>query len=77
VKRRADLKGDIGSADALAYLRGILAIAKAAKYKGVLIVIDEAETILRMRTDSRHKSLNGIRPREPVRHRARCRDHPV
>ena len=61
VKRRADIKGDIGSADALAYLRGILAIAKAAKYNGMLIVIDEAETILRMRTDSRHKSLNGIR----------------
>jgi P-loop Domain of unknown function (DUF2791) len=61
VKRRADIKGDIGSADALAYLRGILAIAKAAKYQGMLIVIDEAETILRMRTDSRHKSLNGIR----------------
>jgi hypothetical protein len=61
VKRRADIKGDIGSADALAYLRGILAIAKAARYNGMLIVIDEAETILRMRTDSRHKSLNGIR----------------
>lgn len=61
VKRRADIKGDIGSADALAYLRGILAIAKSAKYHGMLIVIDEAETILRMRTDSRHKSLNGIR----------------
>lgn len=61
VKRRADIKGDIGSADALAYLRGILAIAKAAGYQGMLIVIDEAETILRMRTDSRHKSLNGIR----------------
>ena len=61
VKRRADIKGDIGSADALAYLRGILAIAKAAKYNGMLIVIDEAETIVRMRTDSRHKSLNGIR----------------
>jgi hypothetical protein len=27
----------------------------------LLIVIDEAETILRMRTDSRHKSLNGLR----------------
>jgi hypothetical protein len=27
----------------------------------MLIVIDEAETILRMRADSRHKSLNGIR----------------
>lgn len=36
-------------------------IVKAAGYKGLLIVIDEAETILRMRTDSRHKSLNGIR----------------
>ena len=61
VKRKAEIKGDIGSADALAYLRGILAIAKAARYDGMLIVIDEAETILRMRTDSRHKSLNGIR----------------
>lgn len=61
VKKRADIKGDIGSADALAYLRGILAISRAAGYKGMLIVIDEAETILRMRTDSRHKSLNGIR----------------
>lgn len=61
VKRRADIKGDIGSADALAYLRGILAISKAAGHPGMLIVIDEAETILRMRTDSRHKSLNGIR----------------
>ncbi|MBK7077257.1 MAG: BREX system ATP-binding protein BrxD [Myxococcales bacterium] len=61
VKRRAEIKGDIGSSDALAYLRGILEIAKSAGYQGLLIVIDEAETILRMRTDSRHKSLNGIR----------------
>jgi hypothetical protein len=61
VKRRAEIKGDIGSADALAYLRGILEICKAAGYRGLLIVIDEAETILRMRSDGRHKSLNGIR----------------
>jgi hypothetical protein len=61
VKRQAGIKGDIGSTDALAYLRGVLEIAKAAGYKGMLIVIDEAETILRMRKDSRHKSLNGIR----------------
>jgi len=61
IKRLADIRGDIGSTDALAYLRGILEISKAAGYKGVLIVIDEAETILRMRSDSRHKSLNGIR----------------
>lgn len=61
VKKKAGIKGDISSRDALAYLRGILEIVKAAGYEGLLIVIDEAETILRMRTDSRHKSLNGLR----------------
>jgi hypothetical protein len=60
-KRRAGIKGDITSRDALEYLRGVLEIVKAAGYKGLVVVIDEAETILRMRTDSRHKSLNGIR----------------
>ena len=61
VKKLADIKGDIGSRDALAYLRGVLEIVKASGYKGLMIVIDEAETILRMRSDSRHKSLNGLR----------------
>ena len=61
VKRAAGIKGDIESRDALHYLRGVLEIVKAAGYKGLVIVIDEAETILRMRKDSRHKSLNGIR----------------
>ena len=60
-KKLAGIKGDIGSRDALDYLRGVLEIVKAAGYAGLVIVIDEAETILRMRKDSRHKSLNGIR----------------
>ena len=60
-KKAAQIKGDIGSRDALHYLRGVLEIVKAAGYRGMVIVIDEAETILRMRKDSRHKSLNGIR----------------
>jgi hypothetical protein len=60
-KKAAGIKGDIGSSDALDYLRGVLEIVKAAGYAGLVIVIDEAETILRMRKDSRHKSLNGIR----------------
>ena len=60
-KRAAQIKGDISSRDALDYLRGVLEITKAAGYRGLLVVIDEAETILRMRADSRHKSLNGIR----------------
>ena len=60
-KMAAGIKGEIGSRDALDYLRGVLEIVKAAGYTGLVIVIDEAETILRMRSDSRHKSLNGIR----------------
>jgi len=60
-KRLAGIRGEITSRDAMDYLRGVLEIVKAAGYKGLLIVIDEAETILRMRKDSRHKSLNGIR----------------
>ena len=36
-------------------------MTKAAGYQGLVIVIDEAETILRMRQDIRGKSLNGIR----------------
>lgn len=60
-KRLAEIKGEIGSREALDYLRGVLEIVKAAGYRGLVIVIDEAETILRMRQDVRHKSLNGIR----------------
>lgn len=60
-KKVAGVKGDIGSREALDYLHGILEIVKAAGYKGLVIVIDEAETILRMRSDIRGKSLNGIR----------------
>lgn len=60
-KRVAGIKGDIGSRDALDYLHGVLEIVRAAGYRGLVIVIDEAETILRMRSDVRGKSLNGIR----------------
>ena len=60
-KKVAGIKGEIKSKDALNYLRGVVAIVKAAGYEGLMIIIDEAETIIRMRSDSRHKSLNGIR----------------
>ncbi|MCB9479334.1 MAG: BREX system ATP-binding protein BrxD [Deltaproteobacteria bacterium] len=60
-KKRASIKGDITSKDALDYLHGLLEIVKAAGYRGLVIVIDEVETILRMRRDIRGKSLNGIR----------------
>ncbi len=61
IKKLAGIKGDISSREALDYLHGILEITKAAGYKGLVIVIDEVETVLRMRHDIRGKSLNGIR----------------
>jgi hypothetical protein len=60
-KSAAGVKGSVTSQMAMDYLHGILEIVKAAGYAGLVIVIDEAETILRMRTDTRAKSLNGIR----------------
>ena len=60
-KRLADVKGDIESRDAMDYLHGVLEVVKMAGYRGLVIVIDEIETILRMRQDVRGKSLNGIR----------------
>ncbi len=60
-KALAGVKGQVTSQTAMDYLHGVLEIVKAAGYAGLVIVIDEAETILRMRSDSRGKSLNGIR----------------
>jgi P-loop Domain of unknown function (DUF2791) len=60
-KKIANIKGSISSTEAMDYLQGILAITKAAGYKGLVIAIDEVETILRMKSDIRNKSLNGIR----------------
>jgi hypothetical protein len=59
--RVAGIRGRIGSNEAMDYLQGILAITKAAGYKGLVIAIDEVETILRMNSDIRNRSLNGIR----------------
>ena len=61
VKRRAGIKGDISNREALSYLRGILEIVKAAGYVGLLVVIDELETVLRSRRDTRAASLEGLR----------------
>lgn len=60
-KKRAQVKGDIDDRTALEYLKAILAIVRAAGYEGLVIAVDEVETILRMRRDTRGKSLNGIR----------------
>jgi hypothetical protein len=61
VKRGAGIKGEITNKVAFTYLKGILSLIKRAGYAGLLIVVDEMETIMRMRSNVREKSLNGIR----------------
>jgi hypothetical protein len=61
VKRKAGLKGDIDHTGALAFLRGLLTVLRQTRRDGLLLVLDEVETIQRVRADSREKSLNALR----------------
>jgi hypothetical protein len=60
-KRFAGLKGDIDHFGALNFLQGILTILRDSGHVGMLIVLDEVETIQRVRSDVRDKSLNALR----------------
>ena len=61
VKRGAGIKGDVDHTGALAFLRGLLVMLRQTGRKGLVLVLDEVETIQRVRADSREKSLNGLR----------------
>jgi len=61
VKRKAGLKGDLDHFAAGGFLRGLLELLRQTGRKGLLLVLDEIETIQRMRSDAREKSLNAIR----------------
>lgn len=59
--RSAGLKGDLDTATAPGFLRGLLAVLREAGRKGLLLVLDEVETIQRMRADARENSLRALR----------------
>ena len=61
VKRYAKIKGDIDHFGALSFLQGVLIILKDSGHPGLLLVLDEVETLQRMRSDVRDKSLNALR----------------
>jgi hypothetical protein len=60
-KRAAGVKGEIDHFGALNFLQGLLSVLRDAGYAGLLIVLDEVETIQRVRSDVRDKSLNALR----------------
>ncbi|QXU55730.1 MULTISPECIES: BREX system ATP-binding protein BrxD [unclassified Rhodococcus (in: high G+C Gram-positive bacteria)] len=61
VKRRAGIKGDLDHFLALGFLRGLLAVLADAGNAGLLLVLDEVETLQRVRSDARAKALNALR----------------
>lgn len=61
VKRAAGLRGDVDHTGALAFLRGLLTMLKQTGRPGLMLVLDEVETIQRVRADSRERSLNALR----------------
>ncbi|RSM79386.1 BREX system ATP-binding protein BrxD [Kibdelosporangium aridum] len=60
-KRSAGVKGDIDHFLALGFLRGLLTVLRDAGHPGLLLVLDEVETLQRVRSDARAKALNALR----------------
>ncbi len=61
IKREAGVKGDVDHFAALSFLRGLLLILKDSGYSGLVLVLDEIETLQRVRSDVREKGLNALR----------------
>ncbi|MGE3841406.1 MAG: BREX system ATP-binding protein BrxD [Vicinamibacterales bacterium] len=61
VKRSAGIRGDIDHFGALSFLQGLLVILRDSGYSGLLLVLDEVETLQRVRGDVRERGLNALR----------------
>ncbi len=61
VKRAAGVRGEIDGSDALIFLRGLVTLLRESGHRGLVLVLDEAETLLRLRGPERQKSLEVLR----------------
>jgi hypothetical protein len=61
VRRAAGVKGELDHFGALGFLQGLLAVLRGCGHPGLLVVLDEVETLQRMRSDVRDKALNALR----------------
>ncbi|HMS17875.1 MAG TPA: BREX system ATP-binding protein BrxD, partial [Planctomycetota bacterium] len=60
-KRESGIKGDVDHFGALSFLQGLLVILKDSGHPGLVLVLDEVETLQRVRSDIRDKGLNALR----------------
>jgi hypothetical protein len=60
-KRFAGIKDDIDHFGALSFLQGLLVVLRDSGHGGLVVVLDEVETLQRVRGDVRDKGLNALR----------------
>lgn len=61
IKRTANLTRDIDHFGALSFLQGLLVVLRDSGHAGLVLVLDEIETLQRVRSDVRDKGLNALR----------------
>ncbi|RKF28643.1 BREX system ATP-binding protein BrxD [Micromonospora globbae] len=60
-RRVAGVRGDLDHFAALSFLQGLLVVLRDSGHPGLLLVLDEVETLQRVRSDARDKALNALR----------------
>ncbi|GAA4211615.1 BREX system ATP-binding protein BrxD [Microbispora amethystogenes] len=60
-KRAAGVRGNLDHFGALGFLQGLLTVLRDSGHQGLLLVLDEVETLQRVRSDVRDKALNALR----------------
>jgi len=61
VLRTAGARGKVDGQASLTFLAGLLSLLRQSGYAGLVVVLDEVETIQRMNAQTREKSLNALR----------------
>ena len=60
-RRAAGVRGNLDHFGALGFLQGLLTVLRDSGHPGLLIVLNEVETLQRVRADARDKALNALR----------------
>ena len=60
-KRAAGVKGSLDHFGALGFVQGLLVVLRDSGFQGLVVVLDEVETLQRVRGDVRDKALNALR----------------
>ncbi len=60
-RKAAGVRGDLDHFGALGFLQGLLTVLRDCGHPGLFVVLDEVETLQRVRSDARDKALNALR----------------